>query len=122
MGDEHVFNRVKLLVLLVIFSLCSDSHYRCAAIPSKVALVRPIQTLDRRSQKKVSVKKSIAAIVTAKKVKGGVQLVDSSLQLDYLETMTAGAVSRTFAQLCMHPINTFKTILQMKVGLTTHLR
>ena len=28
--------------------------------------------------------------------------------------MTAGAVSRTVAQLCMHPVNTFKTILQMK--------
>ena len=35
-------------------------------------------------------------------------------QLDYYQTMTAGAISRTFAQTIMHPVNTFKTILQIR--------
>jgi len=35
-------------------------------------------------------------------------------QLDHFQTMTAGALSRTVAQTLMHPVNTFKTILQMK--------
>jgi Mitochondrial carrier protein len=34
--------------------------------------------------------------------------------LTYLETMTAGAVSRAIAQTMMHPANTYKTILQLK--------
>lgn len=35
-------------------------------------------------------------------------------QLTYLQTMTAGALSRTMAQTLMHPANTYKTILQLK--------
>ena len=35
-------------------------------------------------------------------------------QLTYLQTMAAGALSRSFAQVLMHPANTYKTMLQMK--------
>jgi len=35
-------------------------------------------------------------------------------QLTYLQTMTAGAISRTIAQTFMHPANTYKTMLQLK--------
>lgn len=37
-----------------------------------------------------------------------------SEKLTFTQTMTAGAVSRTFAQTIMHPANTFKTMLQLK--------
>lgn len=40
------------------------------------------------------------------------RLIEPSLS--YIETMTAGAISRTFAQTIMHPANTYKTILQLK--------
>lgn len=35
-------------------------------------------------------------------------------QLTYVQTMTAGAISRTIAQTFMHPANTYKTLLQLK--------
>ena len=35
-------------------------------------------------------------------------------QLTYMQTMTAGALSRTMAQTLMHPANTYKTLLQIK--------
>ena len=35
-------------------------------------------------------------------------------QLTYMQTMTAGALSRTMAQTLMHPANTYKTLLQLK--------
>jgi hypothetical protein len=35
-------------------------------------------------------------------------------QLSYLQTMTAGAVSRTMAQTLLHPAHTYKTLLQLK--------
>ena len=35
-------------------------------------------------------------------------------QLTYMQTMTAGAFSRTMAQTLMHPANTYKTLLQLK--------
>lgn len=43
-------------------------------------------------------------------------------QLTYLQTMTAGAISRTIAQTFMHPANTYKTMLQLKdTGKSTKL-
>jgi len=36
-------------------------------------------------------------------------------QLTYFESMTAGAISRSIAQTLMHPANTYKTLLQLKV-------
>ena len=35
-------------------------------------------------------------------------------KLTYLQTMAAGALSRTMAQTIMHPANTYKTLLQLK--------
>lgn len=35
-------------------------------------------------------------------------------QLSYIQSMTAGAVSRSLAQTIMHPANTYKTLLQLK--------
>ena len=35
-------------------------------------------------------------------------------QLTYMQTMTAGALSRTMAQTLMHPANTYKTLLQLR--------
>jgi hypothetical protein len=35
-------------------------------------------------------------------------------QLSYMQTMTAGALSRAMAQTLMHPANTYKTLLQIK--------
>ena len=35
-------------------------------------------------------------------------------QLTYLQTMAAGALSRTMAQTLMHPANTYKTLLQLR--------
>lgn len=35
-------------------------------------------------------------------------------QLTYIQTMTAGALSRTMAQTLMHPANTYKTLLQLR--------
>ena len=35
-------------------------------------------------------------------------------KLTFVQTMTAGAVSRTMAQTIMHPANTYKTMLQLK--------
>jgi Mitochondrial carrier protein len=42
---------------------------------------------------------------------GAVAVTD---QLTYMQTMTAGALSRTMAQTLMHPANTYKTLLQLK--------
>lgn len=47
-------------------------------------------------------------------------------QLTYMQTMTAGALSRTMAQTLMHPANTYKTLLQLrgnggKTGILTKL-
>jgi solute carrier family 25 S-adenosylmethionine transporter 26 len=38
----------------------------------------------------------------------------SAEQLTYMQTLTAGALSRTVAQTLMHPANTYKTMLQLK--------
>ena len=35
-------------------------------------------------------------------------------QLTYMQTMAAGALSRTMAQTLMHPANTYKTLLQLR--------
>jgi hypothetical protein len=35
-------------------------------------------------------------------------------QLTYMQTLFAGAISRTMAQTLMHPANTYKTILQLR--------
>jgi hypothetical protein len=35
-------------------------------------------------------------------------------QLTYMQTLTAGALSRTMAQTIMHPANTYKTMLQLR--------
>lgn len=35
-------------------------------------------------------------------------------QLSFMQTMTAGAVSRTMAQTLLHPAHTYKTILQLR--------
>jgi solute carrier family 25 S-adenosylmethionine transporter 26 len=37
-----------------------------------------------------------------------------STKMTYIQTMCAGAVSRTAAQIVMHPANTYKTLLQVK--------
>jgi len=62
-----------------------------------------------------------AAAATAAVTSAGVAVSD---QLTYLQTMVAGAISRTMAQTLMHPANTYKTVLQLpaskgrKVNLT----
>ena len=38
----------------------------------------------------------------------------ATMGLTYMETMAAGAISRTFAQTIMHPANTYKTLLQLR--------
>lgn len=48
-----------------------------------------------------------------KKLKSG-SLSDSKPQLTYFQTMVAGAVSRTLSQFLVHPINTYKTLLQLQ--------
>ncbi len=40
--------------------------------------------------------------------------ITSADQLTYLQSMTAGAVSRTMAQVLLHPVYTYKTLLQLK--------
>ena len=44
---------------------------------------------------------------------GGTTTLDQ-YQLSYVQSMTAGAISRTLAQTIMHPANTYKTLLQLK--------
>lgn len=44
----------------------------------------------------------------------GTSAVAVTDQLTYMQTMTAGALSRTMAQTLMHPANTYKTLLQLK--------
>eukprot|EP01031_Cornospumella_fuschlensis_P025059 gene25059-30267_t len=51
----------------------------------------------------------------------GLVLVTSADQLSYLQTMTAGAVSRTMAQTLLHPAHTYKTLLQLRPSSPTSL-
>jgi len=39
---------------------------------------------------------------------------DGTVKMTYHQTMIAGALSRTIAQMAVHPLNTFKTMLQVK--------
>lgn len=41
-------------------------------------------------------------------------VVDTKPQLTYFQTMMAGAISRTLSQFLVHPINTYKTLLQLQ--------
>lgn len=52
--------------------------------------------------------------VTKKVATAAVKAVKITEQLTYVETMMAGAISRTLAQTLMHPANTYKTVLQLK--------
>ena len=70
----------------------------------------------RHRAKKVLVRSITAAGAGAGVVAGAgaVQQQGQKLSMTYLQTMTAGAVSRTMAQTLMHPANTYKTLLQLK--------
>lgn len=54
---------------------------------------------------------SLVEITASAAATGAVAVTD---QLTYLQTMTAGALSRTMAQTLMHPANTYKTLLQLR--------
>ena len=59
---------------------------------------------DPRNSTDVTLLASIAEITS----NSAVVVTD---QLTYMQTMTAGALSRTMAQTLMHPANTYKTLL-----------
>jgi hypothetical protein len=67
--------------------------------------VIPIQTNDTYSLG------SLIDITASAVGTGAVAVTD---QLTYMQTMTAGALSRTMAQTLMHPANTYKTLLQIR--------
>ena len=54
---------------------------------------------------------SLTEITSSAAATGAVAVTD---QLTYMQTMTAGALSRTMAQTLMHPANTYKTLLQLR--------
>jgi hypothetical protein len=54
---------------------------------------------------------SLIDITASAAATGAVAVTD---QLTYMQTMTAGALSRTMAQTLMHPANTYKTLLQVR--------
>lgn len=53
-------------------------------------------------------------IIASTVVSAGSTTACDQYQLSYVQSMTAGAISRTLAQTIMHPANTYKTLLQLK--------
>lgn len=56
----------------------------------------------------------ISSISLSKRTSATAVLPRPQDQMTYLQTLTAGAISRTVAQTIMHPVNTYKTLLQLK--------
>jgi len=57
---------------------------------------------------------SNATVLAAATAATTLSATQSTNDLTYLQTMVAGAVSRSMAQVLMHPANTYKTMLQLK--------
>lgn len=110
-----MLSTVLLALLLVTVPLTSALLSRVAALP-----YRP--TLSSSAYARVSNNSSeVMATVLAAAGSGKIKSVLAAEKLDFYQTMTAGAISRTFAQTIMHPINTFKTILQVRGSKLTQL-
>lgn len=65
------------------------------------------------AEKQISVIASAASATTSSAVQSPQSMAGSD-QLTYVQTMAAGALSRSMAQTIMHPANTYKTMLQLK--------
>ena len=66
---------------------------------------------DMMKSTNVTLLASLVEMTSSAAATGAVAVTD---QLTYLQTMTAGALSRTMAQTLMHPANTYKTLLQLR--------
>ena len=66
---------------------------------------------DTKNATDISLLASLLEMTSNAAATGAVAVTD---QLTYMQTMTAGALSRTMAQTLMHPANTYKTLLQLR--------
>lgn len=73
-------------------------------------------TLTGMSARRPAVRGAALVTLTAAGAGAAASRIATSDQLTYLQSMTAGAVSRSIAQTLMHPANTYKTLLQLRHG------
>lgn len=91
--------------------LSKDLHRKDNSINDEKGSDRKIVDSHARNTTDLSFLESAVAITANAAASGAVAVTD---QLTYMQTMTAGALSRTMAQTLMHPANTYKTLLQLK--------
>ena len=106
--NTHHDHRMATLFLHVIHGLLllAGRHALRLPITSLQHYNRPHRSLIHSSHHTNTTTVLAAATATA--------TASSSSDLTYLQTMLAGAVSRSMAQVLMHPANTYKTMLQLK--------
>jgi Mitochondrial carrier protein len=91
--------------------LSKDLHRKDCSINDEKGTDGRIVNRHARNTTDLSFLESAVEIAANAAASGAVAVTD---QLTYMQTMTAGALSRTMAQTLMHPANTYKTLLQLK--------
>lgn len=99
------------LLLLVVYHECASGHLK-QRIPYYLPN-RRIRLYNRNSNSTVNLVAQSAGDTLVAGSRTGTTTLDQ-YQLSYVQSMTAGAISRTLAQTIMHPANTYKTLLQLK--------
>jgi solute carrier family 25 S-adenosylmethionine transporter 26 len=111
-----------LLLLLLVVATCGDSSPTSLMYSSTNIIDNPLISF-KSWLVSLRPRASYAASTSTQAFQYNTAVVRSTLvassiavdqSLTYMQTLTAGAVSRAIAQSVMHPANTFKTILQLK--------
>ena len=95
-----------LLLTIIITSLFHQQ--KALRMPVTATAFHPRRTPMIHSRHHTSDNATVLAAATT------LSATQSTNDLTYLQTMVAGAVSRSMAQVLMHPANTYKTMLQLK--------
>lgn len=91
--------------------LSTEKHLKDVSVQESANYDVTKDQLDATRSANVTLLASLIEMSSSAAATGAVAVTD---QLTYLQTMTAGALSRTMAQTLMHPANTYKTLLQLR--------